>query len=210
MTKAPETILVNLDSNDDGCCPVEVDDNGPLDDEYGEFFDYVTATPYTRTDLFTAMQAERDDMEYEAHAHIEMWGDALKERDEARRRRDEWRKKAEGFEALQSAVRSGIDEAGDRNLSRVFLRGALVVSEKERDAAIARAEKAEAALQWQPIETAPKDGRMVLIRTESGDEWTGTFAAYWSASRQAFFYSQDRSVPNATHWMPLPPPPETP
>ena len=56
MTKAPETILVNLDNNDDGCCPVEVEDNGPLDAEYGEFFDYVTATSYTRTDLLTALR----------------------------------------------------------------------------------------------------------------------------------------------------------
>lgn len=122
MTKAPETIWIDDE-------PYEKHwhvGSPPSADRYAHF-----VGAYTRTDLFTAMQAERD---------------------EARRRRDEWRKKAEGFDALQSAVRQGIDEAGDRNLSRVFLRGALVVSEKERDAAIARAEKAEAATRQQQNE----------------------------------------------------------
>lgn len=49
---------------------------------------------------------------------------------EMTRRRDEWRRKAEGYDELAAAVRAGIEEAGDRNLSRVFLRGALVDSER--------------------------------------------------------------------------------
>ena len=127
------------------------------------------------------------------------------ERDEARRRRDEWRKKAEGFDALQSAVRSGIDEAGDRNLSRVFLRGALEVSEKERDAAIARAEKAEATRKWQPIEAAPKDGTPFL-----GCDPDYIFVAIWDRGNRVHLTDTGRGFCFPTHWMPLPLPPETP
>jgi hypothetical protein len=63
-------------------------------------------------------------------------------------------------------------------------------------------------MEWQPIETAPKDGRLSLVRKSGGDEWCGTFTAYWSAARGAWFYSQDRSVATPTHWMPLPNPPK--
>ena len=130
------------------------------------------------------------------------------ERDEARRRRDEWRKKAEGFDALQSAVRSGIDEAGDRNLSRVFLRGALEVSEKERDAAIARAEKAEATRKWQPIEAAPKDGTEFLGFVGVSYQG-GVVVLHWDKI-DGLFIDREADFWDPTHWMPLPPPPETP
>jgi len=56
---------------------------------------------------------------------------------EMTRRRDEWSAKAKGYDALWAAVRAGIDDAGDRNLSRVFLRGALVESERSLSAASA-------------------------------------------------------------------------
>jgi len=57
---------------------------------------------------------------------------------EMTRRRDEWRAKCDGYDALRAAVRVGIDEAGDRNLSRVFLRGALL----ERDLTLSDARAA--------------------------------------------------------------------
>lgn len=85
----------------------------------------------------------------------------------------------------------------------------------ERDDAIKRAEKAErerdearAALQWRPIETAPKDGRLVLVRTESGDDWSGTFAAYWSVSQRGWLYAQGMTVGRPAQWMPLPAAPD--
>ena len=45
MSDAPERIWVNLDSNEDGCCPVEDD----LSDT-GKFFDRNSSVEYTRTD----------------------------------------------------------------------------------------------------------------------------------------------------------------
>ena len=57
--------------------------------------------------------------------------------------------------------------------------------------------------EWQPIETAPKDGTDVLV-------WCGgaMFIACMDVGRW-FFDRTDHSVkPIPTHWMPLPKPPE--
>ena len=62
---------------------------------------------------------------------------------------------------------------------------------------------------WQPIESAPRDARLVLLRVAHGSEWAGVHAAHWSASKHAWMYAPDYAVPRPTHWMPLPPAPET-
>ena len=62
---------------------------------------------------------------------------------------------------------------------------------------------------WQPIESAPMDARLVLLGVANGSEWAGVHTAHWSASKHAWMYSPDYAVPNPTHWMPLPPAPET-
>ncbi len=78
-------------------------------------------------------------------------------------------------------------------------------------------------MEWQPIETAPKDGTLVLLwqknsfpgpgsaiigsfRTDQNDEdgeplWLENDYDDWSTG-----YASTPSHP--THWMPLPPPPE--
>ncbi|MCB5411797.1 hypothetical protein [Pseudogemmobacter faecipullorum] len=66
-------------------------------------------------------------------------GNLVAELKEMTRRRDEWRKKAAGYDELVAAVRRGVEKAGERNLSRVFMRGALIE-------ATSRAERAEARL----------------------------------------------------------------
>ena len=35
---------------------------------------------------------------------------------------------------------------------------------------------------WQLIKTAPKDGRPLRFKTDSGEEFDGTFAPYWCGS----------------------------
>jgi len=70
------------------------------------------------------------------------------------------------------------------------LRNAWLTEQTDRQAAIASRDKAEAQLQaqdeagWQPISTAPKDGRKVLIHDAS---WCGfgpnTSVSYWQPHR---------------------------
>ncbi len=55
--------------------------------------------------------------------------------------------------------------------------------------------------EWQPIETAPKDGTRVLLCIDHGEwgdkVWTGLWGDGWMVS-----YGKARTEP--THWMPLP------
>lgn len=65
--------------------------------------------------------------------------------------------------------------------------------------------------QWQPIETAPRNGDIILIYTKDGTIST----AFWSDSvwldKAGFISEENRSdtiTLGATHWMPLPKPPK--
>lgn len=64
---------------------------------------------------------------------------------------------------------------------------------------------------WQPIETAPKDGRMVLLYPSRCwcDEDDRGEVAYWDADFSEWVgigpIAEDYTGP--THWMPLPDPP---
>ena len=68
-------------------------------------------------------------------------------------------------------------------------------------------------MQWQPIETAPKDGTRILAywpdtygnnSAVQVETWWGPWgkASTWQS---AFEWADGACVP--THWMPLPPPP---
>ena len=59
-TKAPERIWVNLDSNEDGCCPVEDDISLENIPDRGRFFHLPSATEYVRADLLADMTRQRD------------------------------------------------------------------------------------------------------------------------------------------------------
>ena len=59
---------------------------------------------------------------------------------------------------------------------------------------------------WQPIETAPKDGREVLVAVDKS--YTGgVLVALWCAHDEAW-KDWDLDTWEPTHWMPLPEPPE--
>ena len=91
---------------------------------------------------------------------------------------------------------------------KINLRSELAAMRAERDAAIARAEKAEAALQWQPIETAPMDGEMILGAWQCLNDTWDMNAMQFHDGIWWDYYCEGYHDP--THWMHLPPSPETP
>ena len=66
----------------------------------------------------------------------------------------------------------------------------------------AEVERLRKATEWQPIETAPKDGKTIIIIVEYGYVYTGIF--------DNDGYCQDLAGAglDPTHWMPLPQPPK--
>ena len=57
-------------------------------------------------------------------------------------------------------------------------------------------------MEWQPIETAPKDGRLILAWEEPEITYRLTF---WGNSEWRYYPFGVECSP--THWMPLPDPP---
>jgi hypothetical protein len=64
-------------------------------------------------------------------------------------------------------------------------------------------------MEWQPIESAPKDGAWILglfgcfgVRQMKWWDGGGSYSYHWMAFGKMTPY-------NPTHWMPLPPAPET-
>ena len=64
---------------------------------------------------------------------------------------------------------------------------------------------------WKPIETAPKDGTIILVGVwDYGPDiasasWNGKF---WDMELYGYQYCGDPEFSDPTHWMPLPAPPE--
>ena len=63
---------------------------------------------------------------------------------------------------------------------------------------------------WQPIETAPKDGTFILVATASGivgEAWryADDGRHYWAQEHPSDYANNGPLT--ATHWMPLPAPP---
>ena len=67
-------------------------------------------------------------------------------------------------------------------------------------------------MEWQPIETAPKDGTLIIVHTYTGNTtiaWYYKETGLWPHDEP---YSEDGEPCNVgypTHWMPLPEPPVT-
>ncbi len=68
---------------------------------------------------------------------------------------------------------------------------------------LARAAIAAAEPRWQPVETAPKDGRRFLV-----SDGAAVATVWWSAEADEWIgYDTEGAFGAVTHWMPLPPPP---
>lgn len=115
--------------------------------------------------------------------------------------------------------RHGLCIAKDSDLYRSHLVGWML---KAYEAALASPEVQ--ALQWQPIETAPKDGRQILLTNGQAvaQGWWEHEEPYIYEKRDigGVYIGQDESdgfdgwldceggmQPDPTHWMPLPAPP---
>lgn len=62
---------------------------------------------------------------------------------------------------------------------------------------------------WQPIETAPKDGTRVLLHTPDTHRYSPVLGS-WSDFEERWEEWGDYYPCYPTHWMPLPEPPEAP
>lgn len=62
--------------------------------------------------------------------------------------------------------------------------------------------------QWRPIETAPMDGEIILVYGAFYDFVTlrDIYFAYWEEATQSWEIEGEKII--ATHWMPLPEPPQ--
>ena len=67
--------------------------------------------------------------------------------------------------------------------------------------------------EWQPMETAPKDGTRILAwclgaydgPAATAVSWHSTYKVWWQDPNEATEYDPDDMAPS--HWMPLPEPP---
>jgi hypothetical protein len=122
------------------------------------------------------------------------------------------------FKQLIELIQSGLDDVQIADAIEFLGDTSTLMAELEHDhhaACIdikklqAEIDALKAAQTWQPIETAPKDGTRILVFIDNGDDpiKTGgerdTDKACWISS-----WSGEVLYP-PTHWMPLPPAPET-
>ena len=71
------------------------------------------------------------------------------------------------------------------------------------------------ARDWQPIDTAPKDGTAVLVYPGTWSDRSASIAK-WKSEKPRPYWSRDDDLGRVTlsrerqttHWMPLPPPPQ--
>ena len=66
--------------------------------------------------------------------------------------------------------------------------------------------------EWQPIETAPRNGRPIFCWSHDA-AFCGMWVGYWNALegrwRDLWVSDEDEDNVQPTHWMPLPEPPNT-
>lgn len=121
-----------------------------------------------------------------------------------------WRKRNSVEFPWAEVVRLGAHEETSYLEIRDIYLGAIA----EADAAIAE------VMAWQPIETAPKDRRIMLYRPTStytwakvvagkwdSDEWASKPRPYWSHDLSLLTGKQEERKCVPTHWMEMPSPP---
>jgi len=104
MSEMPETIWVNINDSEDGCCPVEDEHFGD-----GRFYDPDTATEYRRADLPPTLSAAMELPEVKALVdaawsvnHDNLHGNGL---EGFRKNRDRLRVTLENLDAALAAIK---------------------------------------------------------------------------------------------------------
>lgn len=73
-------------------------------------------------------------------------------------------------------------------------------------------ERQRAAMTWQPMSTAPRDGTVIFLYHKNRPEFSRFHIsiAYWDAKHEAWWGRPARRAQDGafTHWMPLPEPPQ--
>jgi hypothetical protein len=106
-------------------------------------------------------------------------------------------------EALKADRDSWMQQASDRVADAVAFA-------KEADGLRAEIEALRKDAEWQPIETAPKDGKRILILDSDGQRQVAGFCRVIGCDFYAWVIANDMHITAdmATHWKPLPPPPK--
>ena len=60
---------------------------------------------------------------------------------------------------------------------------------------------------WQTMDTAPKDGRLILLATAAASPLHGMFCAYWNSEWGEWMFHIEGVVRSPAFWQPLPLPP---
>lgn len=111
---------------------------------------------------------------------------------------------AELVNAVEDTLRSHPDELSCCSVTRIRCQAARALLA----APVSAQESPQALIEWQPIETAPKDGTAVIVATDAGIHRCIWHEDIWSVDDQKFGPYPLRRYCKATHWMPLPAPPE--
>ena len=102
------------------------------------------------------------------------------------------------------AVRA-LNRMGEKDLADI---------EREKSKAAVKVERIKSAAEWQPIETAPKDGTFIILGYAGSHVSEGRWVSDPSRNhwRETGWFDTDADVlcdhpGRPTHWMPLPEPP---
>ena len=142
--------------------------------------------------------------------------DLVKEsKEKARRHRDNWKHGAHKLKKENEEMRKKLNHEEIQRLGAEYaieaLSGMIGLPNDNMDCTliIEKFREMQKRLEWQPIETAPKDGTQVLLLAKGPPECPrfqvqGAFIRRYTMPIRGVWESVGRTIETPTHWMPLP------